>query len=194
MDLRIDLVSPWRRLLVLALPVALAAGVLLVVWLAAPSPPAASPAPAVASDPAVSGPPPAGMTVQVGGAVARPGLYQVPTGDRGYDAVAAAGGLTADADQQRLPNLATQLHDGSQVNVPGRGGTGGTGSARTGRLNLNSATQQALASVPGFTPELAAAAVQYRSAYGGFQTVRDLETVLGMGESQFLQAKPYVTV
>lgn len=197
MDLRFELVSPWQRRLVLALPVAAAAGVLLVVWLAAPSSPAAPAAPsapAVAQDPAVSGAPPAGMMVQVGGGVARPGLYHVPTGDRGYDAVAAAGGLTADADQQRLPNLATQLHDGSQVNVPVRGGGGGTGTARSARLNLNSATQQALASVPGFTPELAAAAVQYRSAYGGFQNVRELQTVLGMGQDAFLQAKPYVTV
>ena len=197
MDLRFELVSPWQRLLVRVLPVALAAGVLLVVWLAAPSPPAASRAPSVSQDPAVTGAPPAGMMVQVGGAVARPGLYHVPTGDRGYDAVAAAGGLTPDADQSRLPNLATQLHDGSQVTVPARGGasgTGGTGAARTAKLNLNSATQQALASVPGFTPELAAEAVRYRSAYGGFLNVRDLETVLGMGESEFLQAKPYVTV
>jgi competence protein ComEA len=196
MDLRFKLVSPWQRLLVLALPVALAAGVLLVVLLAVPSAPAASRAPSVSQDPAVSGAPPAGMMVQVGGAVARPGLYHLPTGDRGYDAVAAAGGLTADADQARLPNLATQLHDGSQVTVPARGGASGTGgtAGRTAKLNLNSATQQALASVPGFTPELAAAAVQYRSAYGGFRNVRDLETVLGMGESEFLQAKPYVTV
>ena len=194
MDVRFDLFAPWQRLLMLALPVALAAGVLLVVWLVSSVPPAAAPAPTVGRDPAVSGAPPAGMMVQVGGAVAHPGLYHVPTGDRGYDAIAAAGGLTADADQQRLPNLATQLHDGSQVTVPGRGGTGATSAGRTTKLNLNGATQQALASVPGVTPELAAAAVQYRTEYGGFRSTRELETVLGMGEDQFLQAKPYLTV
>ena len=192
MDVRFELVAPWQRFLLIALPVALAAGVLLFVWLLAPSAPASSSAPAVVRDPAVSGAPPPGMLVQVSGAVARPGLYHVPTGDRGYDAVAAAGGLTADADQQRMPNLATQLHDGSQVTVPVRGASGGTGATRGAKLNLNSATQQALASVPGFTPELAAAAVQYRSAYGGFRSTRDLETVLGMGEDAFLEAKAYV--
>jgi competence protein ComEA len=129
----------------------------------------------------------------------------VPTGYRGYDAVAAAGGLTPDADQQRLPNLATQLHDGSQVAVPVIGGaraagtTGGAtgGSAAGGanaRVNLNSATEQALASVPGFTPDLAAAAVRYRSAYGGFSSATELQTVLGMSQDAFLKAKPHVTV
>jgi competence protein ComEA len=197
MDVRFELAAGWQRALLLALPVALGAGVLLVVWLLAPAAPAASHAPTAARDPALSGPPPAAMLVQVSGGVARPGLYRLPTGDRGYDAIAAAGGLTADADQQRLPNLATQLHDGAQIAVPVRGATGapgGTGAARGAKVSLNSATEQALASVPGFTPELAAAAVQYRAAYGGFTSTRELQTVLGMSQDAFLKAKPYVTV
>src|ERR1035437_1966799 len=61
----------------------------------------ASPAGARQGAPAAAGlelPPPAGLLVDVVGAVARPGLYRVARGDRAYDAIAAAGGLSADAD------------------------------------------------------------------------------------------------
>lgn len=55
--------------------------------------------------------------VQVGGAVARPGLYRVPAGARASYAVRAAGGARADADLDRV-NLARRLYDGDTVYVP----------------------------------------------------------------------------
>src|SRR6478672_11615539 len=137
-------------------------------------------------------PPPAGLLVNVVGAVAHPGLYRVPRGDRVYDAIAAAGGLTKAADPARLPNLAGRLTDGEQVKVPAiSGATGGTVIIRT---NLNSATAEELALLPGFTEAFAQEVVDYRVNYGGFQSTSELVEVLGMSESDFIIARRYLTL
>lgn len=58
-----------------------------------------------------------GVQVYVSGAVAKPGLYQVPAGSRATAAIAAAGGMTPEANRDKV-NLAKLLKDGMQVNVP----------------------------------------------------------------------------
>ncbi len=63
---------------------------------------------------------PTTLVVHIVGAVQRPGVYELPIGARGDDAVRAAGGLTRDADI-RLVNLALPLIDGGQLVVPRRG-------------------------------------------------------------------------
>jgi competence protein ComEA len=143
----------WKRLLLLAAPLALAlggvAGARAYSSFAGPSPNATQNAPANAR---LDIPPPAGLLVDVIGAVANPGLYRLPRGDRVYDAVAAAGGLSPDADSSRLPNLAGRLKDGEQVKVPFARTTSGTVITRT---NLNTATLDELETVPGFTEAFA---------------------------------------
>ncbi|NBN96501.1 MAG: ComEA family DNA-binding protein [Actinobacteria bacterium] len=62
------------------------------------------------------------VVVHVVGAVVEPGVYELPAGARGDDAVRAAGGLTGDADS-RAVNLALQLVDGEQLVIPRRGET-----------------------------------------------------------------------
>ncbi len=77
----------------------------------AASPPGSSPASSATS-------PAAGeIVVHVTGAVKKPGVYHLPPGARGDDALKAAGGSTADAAPDAL-NLAAHLEDGSQIHVP----------------------------------------------------------------------------
>jgi competence protein ComEA len=57
------------------------------------------------------------VVVHVAGAVTRPGVVTLPTGDRVVDALDAAGGALAAADLNQL-NLAARLRDGEQVLVP----------------------------------------------------------------------------
>jgi competence protein ComEA len=185
-----------RRLLLLALPVVLAGAGLLVVILFFPSPsaPAATAPPAPNSQAADALPGTGGLLVEVTGAVARPGLYRVAKGERVYAAIAAAGGFTADADSDRLPALAARLRDGQQIRVPSRRTPAGGRTTRTAsRVSLNSASAEELAAVPGFTAELAAAAVRYRSEYGGFRSTRELVTVLEMSEADYQLARRYLT-
>jgi competence protein ComEA len=58
--------------------------------------------------------------VHVVGAVVEPGVYELPVGARGDDAVRAAGGLTSQADV-RAVNLALQLVDGEQLVILRKG-------------------------------------------------------------------------
>lgn len=51
------------------------------------------------------------MKIYVSGAVLMPGIYDVAMGARAYDAVEAAGGMTNEADADRV-NLAKKLKDG----------------------------------------------------------------------------------
>src|SRR5262252_522697 len=201
---------PSRLLLVgLATPVAVALAALAAIAVF----PAASPSSNAAPLPAVPDPenantaqlPPAGgLLVEVTGAVAHPGLYKVAKGERVSAAIAAAGGFTRDADPDRLPNMAARLKDGEQVKVPsvpvpGRASTTTRPGARTSAsrvitVSLNLATAEQLAAVPGFTPDLAAAVIQYRTEYGGFATTRELVDVLSMSEADYIRARKYLTV
>ena len=145
-----------------------------------------------APDPALQLPPAPGLLVDVGGAVARPGLYRLPRGDRVYDAIAAAGGFTADADPTRLPNLAGRLKDGEQVRVPFAKGSGaGTVIVRT---SLNTASAEELILLPGFTEAFVKEVIDYRANFGGFQSVNELVEILGMSAADFLVARRYLTL
>src|SRR5215468_5125583 len=82
-------------------------------WLALRSRP--SPVPASAAQPLDA---PAAQTVLVfvSGAVAHPGLYELSPDARIADALAAAGGVTPRANPGRMPDLASRVHDGRQIN------------------------------------------------------------------------------
>ena len=150
------------------------------------------------------------VVVDVVGAVARPGLHELPAGGRVADAVEAAGGLTADADRMRL-NLAEPLIDGSRLWVPEvgegagpevvsmtsgpSGGAGPEGGAAAGApVNVNTAGAAALEGLPGIGPALAAAIVEHRQRSGPFATVDELIEVSGIGPAKLAQIRPLATV
>jgi competence protein ComEA len=186
------------RLLVLALP-PLAAGAVLAWMMLFGTPHATTAGEAAAAvpggDPAVENVPAApGLLVHVTGAVEHPGLHRLQKGDRVYAAIEAAGGLSPQADTDRLPNLAGRLRDGEQVRVPFKAGTTGARSSglRSSAVNLNQATTAELLTVPGFDPGLAAAVVAHRDTYGGFASTRELVTLLGMSQSDYALARKHV--
>lgn len=144
------------------------------------------PAPAGASS--SQAPPLAGGTlyVHVAGAVARPGLYSVAAGSRVADALAAAGGVLEEGDASAV-NLARLVSDGEQIVVPVIGavppaGAGPPGTAADGTVDLNTADQAALETLPRIGPALATRILEWREANGRFQSVEDLLAVPGIGE------------
>jgi competence protein ComEA len=188
----IGFVPGWKRLALFAAPVVLGLAAIVGAFLYDGSAVAArAPAPTLPAIANLGLPAPPGLLVYVSGAVENPGLYRLPRGDRVYDAVAAAGGLSIDADRIRLPNMAGRLKDGEQVKVPFAKTTSGTVITRT---NLNSATLAELEVLPGFTPAFAAEVIDYRTNYGGFQNTRELVDILGMSEADYVIARRYVTL
>jgi len=145
----------------------------------------------------------ASVTVHVAGAVARPGLYHLPSGSRVLDALARAGGKLPSADVDRL-NLAARLVDGQKILVTRRGEAapadpgGGAGSEAPGGppepIDLNAADLAALDSLPGVGPATARAILEERSRRGGFRSPRDLLRVPGIGEGRFARLKDRVRV
>src|ERR1700716_2941181 len=106
MRYRLRLIPGWKGLLAIGLPILIAVGAVVGAFFYSLSTNAAASRPPGPVAPGLEVPPPSGLLVDVVGAVVRPGLYRLPRGNRVYDAIAAAGGLTAYADSTRLPNLA----------------------------------------------------------------------------------------
>lgn len=138
----------------------------------------------LATDAAVSGGSSGELYVHVLGAVEHPGLYVLDLDSRLVDAVAAAGGTTDDADLTAI-NLARVLADGEQIIVPTVGANAdGPGAAAPSddRVDLNTADQAALETLPRIGPALAERIIAWRDENGRFQSVDDLLAVPGIGE------------
>ncbi|MBS1704730.1 MAG: helix-hairpin-helix domain-containing protein [Armatimonadetes bacterium] len=60
------------------------------------------------------------IMVEIRGQVQNPGLYELPAGARMNDLIKKAGGLSREADNNRI-NLADPLVDGCKVNIPSLG-------------------------------------------------------------------------
>jgi competence protein ComEA len=171
-----------------------------------------------------SPPPPGGaptsaepVVVSVVGLVGKPGLVTLDPGARIADALTAAGGPLDGADLLEL-NMARRLTDGEQIvvgiaPVPGEPATMGSsvspgqspatsqapsapGGATTpdGPVNLNSATQEQLDTLPGIGPVTAAAIIAWRDANGRFSSVDQLGDVEGIGPARLDKLRDRVHV
>jgi competence protein ComEA len=165
---------------------------------------------------------PAPVVVHVIGAVRRPGVVPVPPGSRVHEAVHGAGGLSDDADLTRI-NLARVVGDGERIWVPVRGeeppddvalapvdgssgpagaggstspgpGVGGAGGAGTPLVDVNTADQTLLETLPGVGPVTAQRILQWRSDNGRFSAPEELLEVSGIGPRTLEQLRPHITV
>ena len=158
-------------------------------------------------------PTPAPVRVYVTGAVVKSDVYFLPAGSIIKDAIAAAGGLSPDADPERI-NQALELKDQQQIHIPRLGETnppppvqGGSdnseapdkdGSAApgspTGLIDLNTATLEQLDTLPGIGPAIAQRIIDYREKVGKFTRIEDITEVSGIGEATFAKIKDLIVV
>ncbi|MBL8047148.1 MAG: helix-hairpin-helix domain-containing protein [Chthonomonas sp.] len=152
---------------------------------------------------------PGDMVVQIGGSVRNPGTYKLAPGARMEDAVAQAGGLRKDADQDGV-NLAKRVRDGERIYVPSLGEetppamtyvpdgaatpsySPPRNSGPTGPISINTANQADLESLPGIGPAMATRILQYRVQIGGFRTIEQLNDVKGIGDKTLAKLRPYL--
>ena len=157
------------------------------------------------------------IVVDVDGAVAHPGLYKLPADSRVQAALAAAGGLSPQADVHRI-NRAAKLHDGQKLYVLSQGestpplaassGQGCEGQACTSAeggvagsdaegqvlVNINAANAAQLTQLPGVGPAIAQKIIDYRTTNGSFTSVDDLTKVPGIGAAKLAQIKSHARV
>jgi competence protein ComEA len=147
------------------------------------------------------------VVVDVVGAVVEPGVYRLTPGARVGDAIEAAGGFSPRVDASRVAtelNLAATLQDGAQVRVPSRdetppppggGGTGGGsgGSAGGGLINVNTASQSELETLPGIGP-VTAEKIMASRATAPFTAIEDLRERGLVFDAVFEDIRALVTV
>ena len=142
------------------------------------------------------------VVVDVAGRVRRPGVLELPVGSRVVDAIEAAGGARGGVDLSGL-NLARVLVDGEQVlvgqgaaaaGVPSGAGAPGAPGAPAALVNLNTADQALLESLPEVGPVTAQAILAWREEHGGFTAVQELLEVDGIGPATLETLAPLVTV
>jgi competence protein ComEA len=143
---------------------------------------------------------PTTVTVDVAGKVRRPGIAVLDAGARVVDALEAAGGTRPGADLTGL-NLARVLVDGEQVVVGLPAPTGAAAAAvpsagaPSGPLvNLNTATETELDTLPEVGPVTAQSILAWRDEHGGFTAVDELLEVDGIGDATLERIAPFVTV
>lgn len=130
--------------------------------------------------------------VDIKGEVKNPGVYQMKAGDRVKDALEAAGGLTEEADSQKV-NLAKRLEDQMVIVVSKVGeeaeeipaGETRKEATKEGKVNINTATVEELKTLKGVGEKKAEAIIEYRKKNGSFQTKEDLMKVRGIGKKLF---------
>ena len=129
------------------------------------------------------------ILVHICGAVLMPGVYELSTGSRVYQLVELAGGFTPEAAEGYL-NLAAVLTDGQKVVIPtveeataDRYGVFEQESA--GLVNINTADEALLMTLPGIGAAKAQAIIAWRTENGSFQTKEDIMQVHGIKEAAY---------
>ncbi len=156
---------------------------------------------------------PEDIQVYVHGAVQSPGVYELLPGARIADAVKAAGGPVPEADLAAI-NMAQRIVDEGYYYVPRAGETSpmasregarpgessaglsipGSGNSAQGLINLNTATNEELATLPGIGQVRAQSIVDHREQHGPFANTEAITDVHGIGQGIYQQVRELVTV
>ncbi|MDP3973363.1 MAG: ComEA family DNA-binding protein [Candidatus Daviesbacteria bacterium] len=140
------------------------------------------------------------ISVDVSGAVNKPGVYQLKEGDRVEEAIAAAAGFSNEANNEYIAkslNMAAKLADGAKIYVPygdemAAGATQGgvAGVATQSKVNVNTASQTELETLSGVGPVTASKIISNRP----YQNVEDLLNKKVVGKATFEKIKDSVVV
>ena len=148
------------------------------------------------------------ILLHITGEVKSPGIIEIDEGSRLNDAIEAAGGLTENADTNKI-NLAYVVQDGQKINIPnvnsvdtGNYITENIGeniviedtNMNTNIVNINTATQTELETLTGIGPSTALKIIKYREENGKFKNIEDIKNVSGIGDSKFEAIKDEICV
>lgn len=143
------------------------------------------------------------ISIDIEGAVIKPGVYDLNSTARLKDALAAAGGLSDEADREYVAkglNLAQRLSDGVKIYIPSVGekveasvssvSTGNVSSNPSGSININSASQSELEALPGIGPVTAGKIIGGRP----YSDINELLSRKIVGSSVFGKIKDQISV
>ncbi|TAH65331.1 MAG: hypothetical protein EWM47_11330 [Anaerolineaceae bacterium] len=145
--------------------------------------------------------------VHICGAVENPDVYQVKAGTRLVDLINIAGGLLPEAADDYV-NQAMVVEDGERVYIPTKdellelsvadymaGDNSSQDIEKTSKkVNINTADETELMSLPGIGQAKAKSIVEYRKKNGSFKDIADLMSISGIKAGLFDQIADLVTV
>ena len=149
------------------------------------------------------------IILHITGEILNPGIVKIEEGARVSDVIEAAGGLTPDADLNRI-NLAYIVADGQKIYIPsiydeeqevyitndiGKNIIDESFSIKTSdKVNINTATLTELEMLTGIGPSTALKIIEYRKTNGSFKSIEEIKNVPGIGESKFNAIKDEICV
>ena len=160
------------------------------------------------------------IIVHVSGAVNKEGIVELAPNSRISDAIDQAEGLKENADTKEI-NLAFKLEDGMKIYIPTIGennnieneessnyitSSGGIVQAQeenieinsdqktSQKININTATQTELETLPGIGPSTSTKIINYREENGKFQTIEEIKEVSGIGDAKYENIKDLISV
>ena len=160
------------------------------------------------------------ILVHISGAVNKEGIVELKMGSRIADAIDKAGGIKEDADIEEI-NLAYLLEDGMKIKIPNKQAkdkqsdtvqeenienyvTTSIGVSnvskeeekskdmKSEKVNINTATQTELETLPGIGPSTAMKIITYRKEKGKFMKKEEIKEVSGIGESKYNKIKDLI--
>ena len=148
--------------------------------------------------------------VHIAGEVISPGIYSIEEGSRIKDVIDKAGGLTENADTEKI-NLAYQISDGQKIKIPNvndknevenyitEGGgenivISDNNTKTETKVNINTATQTELETLTGIGPSIASRIIEYRESNGKFKNIEEIKNVSGIGDAKYKKIENEITV
>ena len=142
------------------------------------------------------------IKVHISGEIKNPGVYDVGKDDRLDDLVKIAGGLSDQADIDRI-NLALKLEDQMRIIVPNikdreKSDTQietmtGENEENKKKVNINTATKEELMTLPNIGEKRALYIIEYRQK-NKFNKAEDIKNVSGIGDKYFEAMKDMIVV
>jgi len=134
------------------------------------------------------------IVVDIKGAVKAPKEYELKAGSRVRDLIEIAGGLTPEADEEKIYfskiledeqcikiyKIGEEVLD-SEIEAEGQQEKGTAAVDSNGKININKATVDELMTIPGIGQVKAQSIVDYRNENGKFNSVDELTNITGIG-------------
>ena len=145
------------------------------------------------------------VTIYVSGEVNNPGIVTIESDKRLYDAVEKLGGVTENADLNRI-NLALKLNDEEHYIIPKIGeeniisqdisvnNIDTIKNEQTSKININTATIEELDNLPGVGEATANKILNYREENGMFKSIEEIKNVNGIGEKKYVDIKDKICI
>jgi len=121
------------------------------------------------------------IKVEMSGAIREPGTYTLPKGSSLEEVVNYAGGPLPWANLEEM-DLGVLLKDNDEIHVP------------QGKLDINRASAEELAELPGIGPVLAGRIVRYRQTAGAFETLSQILEVQGIGKVRLERIREIISL